>query len=505
MTVARIYLAGEWREPTGTKTFQAHNPQTGQVFGDEYPVSNWDEIDLALKSATKADAITRGWPGSRFAELLERYADVLDANADPICELANQETALPVTPRLKNGELPRTTNQLRLAAAEARTGAWALPTIDRENDIRSIYRSIGPVLAIGPNNFPLAYNGISGGDFAAVVAAGNPIIAKAHPAHPGTSRLMAELLQKVLQDLDFPAGFAQMLYDMHPADGLRMVRDPRIAAVGFTGSQRSGVAIKAAADACGKPVFLEMSSINPIFILPGALSGRFDEVVNDFLGSCLLGSGQFCTNPGLVILPPGADAARFVKVMQEKFAASTPAPLLAANVKEGMLMRFQQLLGTGAELLAGGKACAGDGYRVENTLFQVSAERFLATPEAFLEEVFGNSSLMVMTSSEDQYEAIAGCLNGQLTGCFYTTEQAADEALYRKLEPVVRRKVGRLLNNKMPTGVAVSPAMNHGGPFPATGHPGFTAVGFPASMRRFSMLACYDHVAPQHLPELLRD
>ena len=505
MSVAPAYIAGQWTIPTGERTFQAFHPPTGEPFGETFADCEWGDLEAVLNAASAADEVTRNWPKERFAELLEAYADKLDAESDSIVAIAHKETALPEQPRLKDGELPRTTNQLRQAAAQARSGEWALPTIDEAAGIRSMYRSIGPVLAIGPNNFPLAYNGISGGDFAAAVAAGNPVIAKAHPAHPGTSLRLMQCLEEVLNKLDFPPGFAQMIYNVHPADGLRMVRDPRIAAVAFTGSQKSGVTIKSAADACGKPVYLEMSSINPIFILPGALTNSFDQIVEDFVGSCLLASGQFCTNPGLVIIPPTENADQFVEVLQQKFEGSNPAPLLAKNVQESMVMRIQQLVSNGAELLTGGDAVEGGGFAVENSLLQIEGSQFLATPEAFLEEVFGNCSLLVRASSIDEMKRIASCLNGQLTGCLYVHEDPEDEAAYAKIEPVVRRKVGRLLNNKMPTGVAVSAAMNHGGPYPATGHPGFSAVGFPASMRRFAMLECYDHVADHRLPTELRN
>jgi len=504
MSTAQIFIEGSWQSSAGSRTFQAVDPRTGESFGDAFPVSTWDDLEKVLAAAAACDRTTRDWTGDRFAALLDAYAEELEARREEIVKLASQETALPVSPRLNDAEFPRTVNQLKTAAGEARDGGWSNPIIDSDNNIRSMYRSIGPVFVIGPNNFPLAFNGISGGDFAAAIAAGNPVIAKAHPAHPGTSRLLAECIEKALNKTGFPAGFVQMIYDVAPEDGLRMIRDPRLAAVGFTGSQKAGVAIKEAADALGKPVYVEMSSINPVFILPGYLEDSGENLVNEFSTSCLMGSGQFCTNPGLVVLPPGDDAPRWIDAVRGRFAEAAANPLLAAGVKSSLLDSVQRLVKAGAELLTGGQAADSSGFVVQNTLLKVDAESFLKDPETFQQEAFGNASLLVTTNDVSQMAAIADVLEGQLTGVVYTTEEPGDEAIYRELEPVLRRKVGRLLNNKMPTGVAVSPAMNHGGPFPATGHPGFTAVGLPASIRRFAMLECYDNVPEHRLPAALR-
>ncbi|MCG6158469.1 aldehyde dehydrogenase (NADP(+)) [Rubinisphaera margarita] len=504
MSTAKIFVEGSWQPSAGTRTFQADDPRTGEAVGDTFPVSNWDDLDKALTAAAACDRTTRDWSGDRFAALLDAYAEELEARREEIVNLASQETALPVSPRLNDGEFPRTVNQLKTAAGESRDGSWSTPIIDADNNIRSMYRSIGPVFVIGPNNFPLAFNGISGGDFAAAVAAGNPVIAKAHPAHPGTSRLLAECLEKALGKTGFPAGFVQMIYEVAPEDGLKMIRDPRLAAVGFTGSQKAGVAIKEAADALGKPVYVEMSSINPVFVLPGYLEDSGDNLVNEFSTSCLMGSGQFCTNPGLVVLPPGEETPRWIEAVRGRFAEAACNPLLAAGVKSSLLNSIERLVNAGAQLLSGGKPADSEGFVVQNTLLQVDAATFLQNSETFQQEAFGNSSLLVTTTDAEQMAAIADALEGQLTGVVYTTEEPRDEALYRDLEPVLRRKVGRLLNNKMPTGVAVSPAMNHGGPFPATGHPGFTAVGLPASIRRFAMLECYDNVPEHRLPAALR-
>lgn len=501
---APVLINGAWIESAGTETFRAFNPQTGEEIGKAYPVSPWSEIERAVEAAHRADQITRSWPAERFAEFLDKYAAAMEANADAISELAHLETALPVSPRLKDVELPRAFNQMKTAAACARSGEWALPTIDEQNNIRSCYRSLGPVFVMGPNNFPLAINSISGQDFAAAVAAGNPVIAKGHPSHPGVTELFAQLAQQAAEECGFPAGFIQLIYHMSADDGLKVIRDARTAAVAFTGSRAGGLRIKAAADEVGIPSYLEMSSINPVFILPGAFAADSAGLAEQFKGSCLLGTGQFCTNPGLVILPPVEGVEGWISGLVEQFEAANVGPMFSDPVRQGFLDNIQKIKQAGAELLTGGKAKDGPGFYTENTLLKVSAADYLKNPEAFQQEAFGNSSLLVTTDNVDQMPAIAESVEGQLTGCVYLTDEAGDEAVYDRIEPILRRRVGRLLNNKMPTGVAVSPAMNHGGPYPATGHAGFTAVGLPASIRRFSMLCSYDNVPEHRLPALLK-
>jgi NADP-dependent aldehyde dehydrogenase len=436
---------------------------------------------------------------------LTRLAGQLEAHSAGLVEIAQRETGLPKLPRLAEVELPRTTGQLRQAAAAAQEGSWALPTIDAKLNLRSQFEPLGPVCVFGPNNFPFAYNGIAGGDFAAAIAAGNPVIAKAHPCHPATSRALAEIAVAAAHETGLPPATVQMLYHLAPDDGLRLVADKRLGATGFTGSRAAGLKLKAAADAAGKPVYLELSSLNPVVILPGALAERGAKIAEEFAGSCLMASGQFCTNPGLVILPAGEAAEKFITTVAEKFAVAPVAPLLAATVARGLQANVQILQRAGAQLVTGGQPLAAPGYRFANTLLRVSGEQFLAEPEKLQTEAFGNASLFVVARDGAEMEKIVGQLEGNLTGCLYTDTTGADDALHDRLAPRLRGRVGRLLNDKMPTGVAVSPAMNHGGPYPATGHPGFTAVGIPASLRRFARLACYDNVRPSRLPVSLRN
>lgn len=505
MAVHPVLIGGEWRPAQPCDVFQAVNPANGEKLPEQYPRSVWADCDAALTAARQAaDAMLR-LPADRFGQFLEAYAAGIDRVADAIVTAAHTETAYPRAPRLAEVELPRTVNQLRQSAAAAREGSWAMPTIDAQAGIRSMYGPIGPVFVLGPNNFPLAYGGISGGDFAAAIAAGNPVIAKAHPSHPTTTRLFAEQAQIAAQATSMPAGTVQLLYDMAPEDGLRMVADGRIGATAFTGSRAGGLKLKQAADTAGKPIYLEMSSINPVVILPGALRERCDQVVSDFTSSCLMAAGQFCTNPGLVVLAAGKETEAFVTRVAEKFRQAPAGLLLSQGVCESLAKNVAKLVAAGAKALAGAQFAEGPGYRFANTLLRISGGEFLADPLMFQTEAFGNASLVVVASDVAQVAAILRTLEGNLTGSIYSDTAGGDDAEYRQLAAELRVKVGRLLNDKMPTGVAVSPAMQHGGPYPATGHPGFTAVGVPAALIRFGMLQCYDNVREHRLPPALRN
>ena len=505
MAAQPVLIAGEWRKSDSAGEFQAENPASGTPLADVYPVSSWSDLDAALDSAVVAAKELNRTPPAKIAAFLERHAERIQNRADELVALANAETGYPVRPRLAEVELPRTVGQLRQAAAAALEGSWALPTIDVNAGIRSLLTPIGPVAVFGPNNFPFAFGSASGGDYAAAIAAGNPVIAKANTSHPGVTRLFAEEAREAARETGLPPGTVQLIYRMSHQDGMRLVSDRRLGASAYTGSRSAGLALKGAADQAGKPIYLELSSVNPVVILPGALRERREKIVTEFTSSCLMGAGQFCTNPGLVLLLAAPETEAFVADVVAGFSATPAGVLLSANVARSLVDGVRALLAAGAEKQVGGAPLPGPGYRFENTLLRVSGQRFLANSLNLQEEAFGNVSLFVVARSIEELTAIVDRLDGNLTGCVYSSLSGEDDSLYDRVAPHLRPKVGRLLNDKMPTGVAVSPAMNHGGPYPSTGHPGFTAVGIPASLRRFAMLACYDGVRPERLPPALRD
>lgn len=504
MSSARILTSGAWRSSTSSATFQAVNPKTMEPLAEHYPVSAWDDLEPALAAAQTAFDQLRGLPDTLRAEFLEHYAASIEGNRVSLVEAASQETGLPVEPRLNSTELPRTVDQLRQAARSVRDKNWQLTTVDAARNIRSCYIPLGPALIIGPNNFPFAYNSIAGGDFASAIAAGCPVIAKGHPAHPRTTQLLAELAHASAKAVGIPVQAIQMIYHLSPADGLKLVADPRIASIGFTGSRTAGLSLKKVADEHGKPIFLEMGSLNPVVMLPGALAERATALLDEVSGSCLLGMGQFCTNPGLLFFVAGEATEAFLAGMVEKYRAAPIGTFLTQGVRDNLVASVQALRLAGAELLTGGQPGGGTGFSHQHTLLRATGSQFRAHPLDLQREAFGNATMAVVCKDLAELTNALKTLEGQLVGSIYSDTSGKDDASYQSIEPVLRNKVGRLLNDKMPTGVMVSPAMNHGGPYPATGHPHFTAVGFPASIRRFCMLACYDGVREARLPGVFK-
>ena len=509
MSVQPVLVAGAWRASTDqVSTFSAFDPATGATLPEVYPVSGLAEVNAACEAGKAASIALRPLPGreEKIAAFFEAYASAIEANTAALVEMAHRETAYPVTPRLQNVELPRTTNQLRQAAAAVRSRSWCLATIDTKANIRSHYAALGgPVAVFGPNNFPFAFNSVAGGDFVAAIAAGNPVIGKANTSHPGTSRLLAELAFKASQDAGLPPAMVQLIYRTPSDAGFALVSHPAIAATGFTGSKFAGLQLKAAAEKAGKPIYLEMSSVNPLFILSGALAERLPALAKELFDSCALGAGQFCTRPGLTIVEAKPHGEAFVDAVAELFRQGTPGVLLGKSGLSSVGEAIKTLSAHGASVVAGGSPVQGDGFRYQPTLLKVTGDAFLADPHALQTEAFATVNTIVLAKDARQMADIAAIVDGSLTGAIYSETSGKDDAQYSSLAPVLRQRVGRLLNDKMPTGVAVSPAMNHGGPYPSTGHPGFTAVGVPASFLRFAALHSYDNVRPHRLPAELQD
>lgn len=506
MTMQAVLLAGEWNLPTLDRaTMRATSPLTKKDGHEHYPLASAEDVETALAAATEAfDSLNR-LPAETRAAFLEDFAARIEQHAKELCDIAHSETALPVEPRLLNVELPRTTNQLRQTAKAVRERSWMAPTIDSAANIRSMLIPLGPVAVFGPNNFPFAYNAVGGGDFACAIGVGCPVIAKANPGHLQTTKRLAELAFEAVTATGLPESTVQLLYHFDPDVGAKLVGDRRLGAVAFTGSKTAGLALKKSADASGVPIFLEMGGVNPIVILPGALKSKLDAVVKDFVTSCLMAAGQFCTNPGLVIVEQSGHAEEFIRLVAKGFETTPPGNLLGPKVLDGLTQSVQSLEQSGAKAVVGGKAVLGDGCKFQNTLLRATGEEFLANPAKLQAEAFGNAALVVVAEDEPMLARLIAALDGCLCGTLVSDDAGADDEACKSLEPILRRKVGRLLNDKMPTGVAVTAAMHHGGPFPAAWPPHFTAVGVPPAMQRFGMRVCYDAVRPNRLPPELRD
>ncbi|MDT0689081.1 aldehyde dehydrogenase (NADP(+)) [Salegentibacter sp. F188] len=507
MSNQKILIAGGWRDARNPEGFfHSSNPAEKSELSDSFPISSREEVLEMIQSGKEAAEAMYSIPPEKIADFLEKFASNIEACTDELVEIAHLETALPKETRLRAVELPRTTDQLRQAAVAVRERSWAKATIDTKSNIRAKFGALGgPVVVFGPNNFPYAFNSVSGGDFASAIAAGNPVIAKANPAQVGTTKVLAEAAFEAVKASGLPKAAVQLIYHIKTEVGLMLVSHPDVGATGFTGGRPSGLKLKEAADKAGKPIYLEMSSVNPVFFLSEALNERHKEIATELYASCSLGSGQFCTNPGLVVVENNEAGMDFLNSVTKSFAENEPGTLFSSNGPKNIADAVATLVNAGAEVLLGGKENDGPGYSFQNTLLKVSGDTFLQNSKHLQTEAFGTVTLFVFVNNSDQMKAVAAKLEGNLTGSIYSDRGGEDDQVYKQIEPVLRTKVGRLLNDKMPTSVAVVASMNHGGPYPATGHPGFSAVGIPGSMIRFAALHSYDNVREHRLPVELKN
>lgn len=496
----QILVGGKWRRASADGHIESVDPRSGNTLG-RYPVSDWSDLDAAIElGGTAYREIQQAGPVAT-ANFLRTFADSIEDRRVELVEAAARETALDARPRLEEIELPRTTDQLRQAARVCAARSWTEPTICTQHNISSMFRPLpGPVVVLGPNNFPFAFNGVAGGDAAAALATGHPVIAKANPGHPRTTALLAEAALDAAHAADFPDSAIQMIYAMSTDDGFRLVSDRRLAAVAFTGSRTAGLALKRAADSSGVPIYLEMASLNPVVVLPGAIANQGAQTIEDLSTSLLMGAGQFCTSPGLIFVVGGARSQQFARQVGVRVSEAGPSTMLSDNVHAQLDHITDRWLAAGASRVCGGER----GARTrEADICTVDGETFAKSPDTFTEEAFGNAALLIECRSVADIVERLRLLPGSLTGTILC-DLSADGASVGPVQRTLEEFVGRVLINKTPTGVAVCSAMNHGGPYPASGHPGFTAVGMPASLRRFAMLQAFDNVPDELLPEELQ-
>ncbi len=499
-----ILVAGEWRPAAATRTYRATDPSNGSQRDAEWPVSGWSDVDAALDAATSAARELAILPSATIASFLERYAARIEARATDLVAAAHSETGLAVKPRLADVELPRTLDQLRQAAAAAREGTWRMAMIDHAKNIRAAASGLGPVVVFPPANFPFAYGAVTGGDFAAAIAAGNPVIAKAHEGHPGVSRLAAEEALTALKETGLPTATVQLLHGLDSADGLRLVADPRIGATGFTGSQRAGEELFRAASAAGRVIWVEMGSVNPVVLLPGSLAERGTSIADELTASVTGSAGQFCTKPGVVFLVGDTAGRAFTTAVVGRFDAIGPQVLLGAAACDRLVASIGSLEAAGARRLAGIIAASGPASHVP-VLLEVAVHELLARPEAFLVEAFGNATLLVVCDSLEELTQAVACVHGSLGASLYAAKDGRDDSAFAVIAPLLVERAGRIIENRMPTGLGVVPSMQHGGPWPSAGPPFFSAVGFPWTILRFARRVCYDGWSQSRLPEIVRD
>ena len=500
MITGKNLIAGEAAD-TADGTFTA----TGNLAAFEEASSSL--VDRAVTAAAGAFDEYRRLPAEVRAAFLDTIAAAIEAS-DELIEAARVETALPV-PRL-TGERARTAGQLRLFATLVRDGSWVDARIDRalpdrtpipRPDIRRMLVPIGPVAVFGASNFPLAFS-VAGGDTASALAAGCPVVVKAHPAHPATSEVAARVIIAAADAAGVPPGVLSLLQSTRNDVARALVQHPQVKAVGFTGSLRAGRALFDAAAARPEPipVYAEMGSVNPLFILPRAAAERTAAIASGLKDSVTLGVGQFCTNPGLTI---GIGDTGFDDLVGQLEALVRSAPsgtMLTAAICRAYQSGAQRLSGIDGVSTTTSSAAAQESQGLPS-LFVTRAEVFLRHPEV-REEIFGPSTVVIRCGARDELYQVAQQLDGQLTATIHGTPADLEE--YASLVSILENKAGRLIVNGYPTGVEVCPSMQHGGPYPATTDSRSTSVG-TAAINRFVRPVAYQNFPPSLLPAELQD
>jgi NADP-dependent aldehyde dehydrogenase len=504
------HFIGNSTSAENSQTFSGFDPTAGTQLEPAFHEATSSEINQACELAASAFEPYRNCSSEQRAAFLERIAEEILALGDDLIQRAKSETGL-LEDRL-NGERGRTVGQLRSFAELIREGSWVEATIDQaipdrkplpKPDLRRMLIPLGPTAVFGASNFPFAYS-VAGGDTASALAAGCPVVVKAHPAHPGTSELVAQAIIKAANTCGMPEGVFSMVHGGGIEVGQSLVKHPAIKAVGFTGSLRGGRALFDAAAARLEPipVYAEMGSVNPIFVLPGVLKERGDVFAEGLKNSVTLGAGQFCTCPGLVFGMEAAEMQALRVKLNELFAGVNPATMLHPGIRQSFeagVSRFAEVSGVAmkrAETSADAKKT-----QAQATVFATDGATFAANPH-LSEEVFGPSTIIVSCDSRAELEAMARSLHGSLTATVHAT--ADDLREYKSLIDILSHKAGRLIINGFPTGVEVCPSMTHGGPYPATTDSRTTSVGIYA-IKRFARPVSYQSFPQEALPAELQD
>ena len=497
--------------PPSHNTFTAFDPCKGYPIEPNVHEASVLDVDVALNSAELAFAAFRQTTSEERAVFLETIATEIMALEEALLDRAHQETGL-LLDRLV-AERGRTVGQLRLLAEVLREGSWCDARIDTafperaplaRADLRRMLVPIGPVVVFGASNFPFAYS-VAGGDVASALAVGCPVIVKGHPAHPGTSELVAGAVNKAAQACGLPAGVFSLLQGSSYEIGKALVQHRKTRAVGFTGSHRGGRALWDAAAARPEPipVFAEMGSLNPIFILPGALRERGAQIAEGLKNSITTGVGQFCTKPGLIFALGGMDLETFKVALKRAIRAVAPESMLHPGIRDAYVASVNTALSVGGVSVLARSDVEADARCTQGQAMVLGTSSGVFVAQHCLrEEMFGPASLLVEAREMADLLELAEGLNGQLTATVHGTE--ADLAGARELLFILERKAGRLIVNGLPTGVEVSPAMQHGGPYPATTDSRFTGVG-TAAILRWVRPVCYQNVPAAVLPPELRN
>lgn len=493
----------------GSVTFKAFNPATLQELPGVFHSATTQEVDKAATKAKEAYAAYKRVSGKQKAVFLKAIADNLEQLGATLIDRVVEESGL--TEARLIGERGRTVNQLRMFAGLLEEGSWCDAVIDTalperkplpRPDIRKMLRPIGPVAVFSASNFPLAFS-VAGGDTASALAAGCPVIVKAHSFHPGTSEMVAGAITKAAQDTGMPDGVFSMIHSIDHAVSQSLVTHPYVKAAGFTGSFYGGKMLYDLAQKREEPIpfFAEMGSVNPVICLPGKVSLDASELGAQLAGSITLGAGQFCTNPGIIVAMEGEKTKELIAALTEKIKMSLPETMLNPRIREAYQQKTSEMEDHPAVEIVSQTNYPVSDHQGRSLVAKVSSKEFLAHPK-LAEEIFGPFSLVIECKDEADFSAVIQSFKGQLTATIMGTEN--DVTTFREQITALQEVVGRLIFNGLPTGVEVGYAMQHGGPFPATTDARFTSVGMDA-IKRFVRPVAIQNAPQSYLPDELKD
>ena len=503
-----VLINGQWRPAEAVDSFKAFNPTTGKECSAAWPISGSRDIDAVLSAASSAAVELRSIPDVQRAMFLEHYVSRLKHRTHDLVAAAHEETGLPISPRLIDVEIPRMLDQLMQAAQAIREGTWRMAMIDTSKNIRSAAFGLGPVLVFPPANFPFAYGCLTGGDFASAIAAGNPVVAKAHPGHPSVSLIAAEEAIPALHDAGLPPATVQLLHGIPVEEGVHVVADSRLGAIGFTGSQHAGMQLFAAATAAGNVMWVEMGSVNPVVLLPEAIEERGEDIAKELVKSVTGSSGQVCIKPGIVFLVDDQAGHNFVRTVEKEFQSLDPQVLLNPPGRDRLFANIHALQAAGAVQSVGNELqeqVPSGPCLSTPTLLTASGDQFLAHPDSLLVEAFGNATLLIRCRSLSELMQCVPHIHGSLAASIYASKNHRDELAFQQVIPFLIKKAGRIVENRMTTGMAVVSPMQHGGPWPSAAPPFYSAVGMPWTILRYARRICFDGWSQDHLPDCLRD
>lgn len=507
MTISgKSLIAGQWLGDT-SNGFTAFNPQLNEPMNNQFSETSAQELDTAINRAQEAFVSYSQVDGERRAKFLTTIGEQILALGDELIEMACAETGLPEARII--GERGRTIGQLNLFATQLLKSEY-LPVIDHADaerqpmpkpDTRLGYLPIGVVGVFGASNFPLAFS-TAGGDTASALAAGCPVVMKAHIAHPGTAELIAQAISKAIALCEIDAGVFSLIQGQNYSLSTQLVQHPHIKAVGFTGSERVGMILQSQINERAEPIpfYGELGSLNPQFILPKVIAEKAKDTAAMFVSSLMMGQGQFCTSPGIWVVTKDQHYRQFEQEAIIELSKQAPGVLLTQAIKsayDDSVSLWKSL--SGVSCIAEGQQ--GRPYQCRAALFQCDLATFMSH-KALQAEVFGPAALIITCEDQAQMEQIATLLKGNLTATIHA--EPSDHELAKPLSLALAHKVGRLIFNQMPTGVEVCPSMNHGGPFPASTDVRATSVGSMA-IERFRRPICYQNLPQEFLPDLLKD